>query len=419
MPAGRGASTSSFAPGTITVKSGGVFKSSTTAAYWSTPTSLIINSGAEFNSAVSGVTSLPSTLVLNPNSTVRYSLSAAQPLAAGISTYENLIVTNPGIKSLATNTTVNGVLSLRGSATFSLNGFTLTYAPTAGLQYGANGQTTPQTTSDDEWPGSGSQPSSVTIFNTGGVNLHASRTITGLFTLSAGTLNLGTSNLVAINLSGGSATAFINTNGTGTFTLKNVGPVATLLPVGFTSYNPVTISNTGALDDFTVNVSPGSPCNTVLGNSVNRTWNISEATAGGSTGNVTLQWNGADETVSFQRNNSAVVSCNGSSIDQVGTTGPASGVGPYSQTLSNVSAYTSFGVTNSLIDFSAISLITPSNGGCKTSTEAVTVSIKNNSTVAIDFERNNLPVTVTATGGYTSTRILTSGILQLAAVRMC
>ncbi|MEO6404478.1 MAG: T9SS type A sorting domain-containing protein [Ferruginibacter sp.] len=63
------------------------------------------------------------------------------------------------------------------------------------------------------------------------------------------------------------------------------------------------------------------------------------------------------------------------------------------------------------LDMGAIALVSPAITGCYTATETVTVTIKNFSATTIDFSVNNVTVTVTATGGYSSNIVLTSGTL--------
>lgn len=63
------------------------------------------------------------------------------------------------------------------------------------------------------------------------------------------------------------------------------------------------------------------------------------------------------------------------------------------------------------VDISALALVTPTAGGCKTNAETVTIQILNNSSTPIDFSVNNATVTATATGGYNSTATVTTGIL--------
>lgn len=98
--------------------------------------------------------------------------------------------------------------------------------------------------------------------------------------------------------------SYIVTNGTG----KVYDFVGTnqsrFFPVGtFTSYNPIRITGAGSGhtdDSIYVNVkdcvlSQGTMGAYVEQNIVNKTWDISEFTIGGSNINATLQWNATDE----------------------------------------------------------------------------------------------------------------------------
>ena len=62
-------------------------------------------------------------------------------------------------------------------------------------------------------------------------------------------------------------------------------------------------------------------------------------------------------------------------------------------------------------DMKATALVSPTTTGCKTATETVSVSVTNMSSVAIDFSVNNVTVAVTATGGYSSSVVLSTGTL--------
>jgi trimeric autotransporter adhesin len=67
--------------------------------------------------------------------------------------------------------------------------------------------------------------------------------------------------------------------------------------------------------------------------------------------------------------------------------------------------------TPAALDMGATILVAPATTGCYTSTETVTVTIKNYGISAIDYSTNPVTVSVTATGGYSSNIILSSGTL--------
>ena len=105
----------------------------------------------------------------------------------------------------------------------------------------------------------------------------------------------------------GDANNFVVTNGTGKIK-RVVSNSASTFHIGSdsTSYTPVTITNSGVSDSFSVRVVAGvltrtSTADPITLGAVNRTWLINEAVAGGSNLNLTMQWNGSDEQPGFQR----------------------------------------------------------------------------------------------------------------------
>ena len=197
-------------------------------------------------------------------------------------------------------------------------------------------------------------------------------TVNGTLSLSSGYIALGSQSLVvgsAGSITGASATSFVIINGTGRLTQNNIGTGGRTgsiqFPVGTTttSYTPVSINNSGTADDIAVGVIngayPGYTGQTPTGiayssNVVDKTWFISEATAGGSNASVTFQWNGTDE-LSMNRSNMLAgrYSTSWNSI----ATGSATGSGPYTFTANNVSTFGTFGLgdNNSSLPVSFIS----------------------------------------------------------------
>ena len=120
--------------------------------------------------------------------------------------------------------------------------------------------------------------SSGSLYITGNLELNSK------ISLNNNAVNLkGTSS----NITGGNATNYIVTNGTGSVNVENLNSArgTVNLPIGTaTNYNPISLSNSGTSDTFSARVSEGI-ANTTNG-AVNATWEIFEATAGGS--NVSL-----------------------------------------------------------------------------------------------------------------------------------
>jgi hypothetical protein len=139
------------------------------------------------------------------------------------------------------------------------------------------------------------------VNNSAGVVLANNIVVNGTLYLTGGTITLGSNNLIAGSVSGGSAYSYVLTNGTGGF-IRNVGPDDVSFPVGFTdSYTPVVLNNSGNADTFTVKVKNIIDHPTVTNEVVNKQWTITESTPGSADVSITLQWNSGDENSLFLR----------------------------------------------------------------------------------------------------------------------
>jgi hypothetical protein len=145
----------------------------------------------------------------SPFSTVEYA-GAAQTITSlnSAQAYGHLILSGSGIKSF-TGETVNGTLSIQGTATTT--GTNPVYGAAAILEYKGSGA---QTTSAVEFAGTGgTSPVNLRIDNTSGVILHAGRTINGALTLTNGYLTTTNTLLLTIGNAGSATTtngAFVN-----------------------------------------------------------------------------------------------------------------------------------------------------------------------------------------------------------------
>lgn len=130
----------------------------------------------------------------------------------------------------------------------------------------------------------------LTLNGTGGVSINdgVTLTVTGTLALTSGKITLGTGNVIATAVSGGSSSSYVVTAGTGKLTINAVSS-ATLFPVGPTpsAYNPVTIANGGG-SNYAVNVSSTAPTGSGItqpGAAIKRQWDI---TPSGTPSNVSL-----------------------------------------------------------------------------------------------------------------------------------
>jgi hypothetical protein len=160
--------------------------------------------------------------------------------------------------------------------------------------------------------------------------------------LVSGNLQLGNFNLVigSIATAGGSSSSYIVTNGSGSYTRNALGASARIFAVGTaTSYTPLLIANTGTTDDISVKVAQGI-YNTYIGevgsgatisaNVVNKTFIVNEAIAGGSSLDITFNWNGSDE-LGINRTQTIAGRYNGGVWSNIsGAAAAATGSNPYS-----------------------------------------------------------------------------------------
>jgi Secretion system C-terminal sorting domain len=102
-------------------------------------------------------------------STVVYDANAAQTMRAMV--YHNLTIGGSGIKTVTTSTTVNGTLTLEGTA--SLSSAINTYGANAGIRY----NTSVARSTDVEWPSTFSGTGGITIANTGTISLEGTKNL--------------------------------------------------------------------------------------------------------------------------------------------------------------------------------------------------------------------------------------------------
>lgn len=139
---------------------------------------------------------------------------------------------------------------------------------------------------------------SVTINGAGIIVTMGGNVTIGTLTLTDGIIELGANNLIVSTMVGGSSSAFIRTNGSGKLTINNVGNTNVVFPVGLTTVYPLSITNNGTVDNFSVNVQ-GTIDNPTLDNTqaVQLQWNITEEVAGGSDAILSFRWTTAQEGV--------------------------------------------------------------------------------------------------------------------------
>ncbi len=277
----------------------------------------------------------------------------------------NVVVasTAPNMPLITTNQPVNN-LTIDAGATLTLNTSTARLAINGSLTNNGTiintggvvsmSGSTPQTIN-------GGTFTKLEINNPAGVTLTGNVTFTDTLTLAAGKITMGNFNMTLSAtgaISGYNSSRYLVTNGTGKLNIQNIGTGgrtgAVVFPVGpdATNYNPVSLTNSGTADDYSVNayngvygtMSGSTPQGAALtNNAVGATWNINELTPGGSNVTVTLQWNGSQELPGFNRT-SSYISHHDGSIWNAASPSSATGTNPYTQTRSGLTSFSPFAI---------------------------------------------------------------------------
>ena len=184
---------------------------------------------------------------------------------------------------------------------------------------------------------------STLAINQGNLGVYGNLKLNSGISLSGGNLILkGNKSHIEI----GNENNYIVTNGNSTVKIESLNSSRGVmnLPIGTSnSYNPISISNSGVSDHFTVKVSQGV-ANTTSGN-VGRTWEISEQSEGGSDVALTLGWNASHHANGFSLANAKI----GHFLNGIWTeenSGLVSGSDLYQLTATGISNFSPFTVMN-------------------------------------------------------------------------
>ncbi len=200
----------------------------------------------------------------------------------------------------------------------------------------------------------------VEIDNTSNITLTGNAKVSGDILFTNGNILAGNNNLTvgsAGTITGATSSKFIVTSGTGKLVKAALGATAFTYPIGnsTTSYDPVTIANSGTADDIGARSFPnvlaaGTTGTAFAKETVNNSWELSEAVAGGSNLSLTTTWNQADELAGFDRTRGGISNYITTPAANVGwdllnsQTGAAAGSNPYTYTRTGVTLVGVFAV---------------------------------------------------------------------------
>jgi len=231
--------------------------------------------------------------------TVSFGAAAAQTISALATTFNNLTASSAGLLTFTNIPTINGILSMQGTATVSA---APTYGSGATLQY----NTATSRTAGVEWITPFAATGGVIIANTGTITMNAAKvfnvsvplTVNSGSTLSMSTylLTLG-GNLVNNGGTASGTTGGVTISGTAT---QSIG--------SFTTTGTVSMSKTGGTATFTGNVNGAA----LTINGIGGTLNLGSALTHTFTGDITLtagSLNGGSSTLN--ENNVSATAWNG------------------------------------------------------------------------------------------------------------
>ncbi|MBI1837718.1 MAG: T9SS type A sorting domain-containing protein [Flavobacteriia bacterium] len=338
---------------------------------WSTAANWFVYDGTIFSLASTAPVSTDNVFIATSTC---YQNTYFPDLSSGTLTSKNIDIKSGSTLTVGSGTISTSDMNIESGATLSITTGTINVTG----NWTNNGTFTANSTSTVVFNGTASQgisgansPSfgNLTLNNSNGINLSKSVTINSTLTLTNGKITLNSYDLIiGTGISGGSSSSFIITNSTGVLQQNSIGSGAsankTNFPIGYssTSYTPMTLTNSGTIDNFSVRmlnqVLANGTTGVVLSNEfVNRTWLIEEGTVGGSNVSLLLKWNAAEELSGFDRTNCNVAHYTNSTWD-TDVSSSASG-NPYQMQRTNITSFSPFTVNGStplsvkLMDFSA------------------------------------------------------------------
>jgi hypothetical protein len=327
--------------------------------------------GAPVNVQISGNTTLIPAKITNAYNSVVLNVGGNLTIDAGSNMYMDFA---SGANNMLVNLNVIGNLNLNGNLSASQasgrdiyiggnwtnNGSGVNFFPNSRAVF-LNG-TAAQTIGGSN--GTLTSFAFLVLNNALGANLSAAINVNNGLTLTNGILSIVNFNLNmgSAFISGASATRFIQTNGTGRLRL-DVGNSNILFPVGNSTYNPVTLNNSGTLDVYGV-IAKDGPAGSEADNSkiVLRNWDINEGTGGASNLAITAQWIApSQEASNFVRGNA--IKWIGSFTSGAWTNNVAtlSGSNPYTYTASGITTLGIFepGIENAFLQIPIVTSYTP------------------------------------------------------------
>jgi hypothetical protein len=202
------------------------------------------------------------------------------------------------------------------------------------------------------------------VDNTSNVTLTNSVKVPGDLLFTNGKVLIGNHNLIIGNagtITNATSAKYVVTNGSGKLLKAALAAAAFVYPIGnsTSSYNPVSIANTGTADSigaraFATVMTAGTSGAAIAKEVVNNSWDITESVAGNSVLSVTATWSGAQELAGFDRARGGIsnyitapaASVGWDLLNSQATTiaGTLTGANPYTYTRTGISSLGTFAI---------------------------------------------------------------------------
>ena len=289
-----------------------------------------------------------------PTTTMDVTIPAVAPnmplLGGGTGNARNVLIITGGSVTVGTGGTLNLYGDIYANGTFNSSAGNLAFR-------GSGIQKVPAFTAIN-----------VTKDGPGSVLLMGNATITGDLTMNNGHIMPAGYNItLSGNGTGSAASHIIMDNGSVVNLIGLAAGNSRTIPIGTNgaSYTPLTfIANTGHItDNFAVRVDPGVFVDGVSGATypadvVDRTWSVTEGTAGGSNADLRFEWSPLEEMFGFDRVRSQVIRL-GSGGWIEGPISGSGGAGPYTQSLTGVSSFGKFAVRSESLRYTSSGILYP------------------------------------------------------------
>ncbi|MCX6226447.1 MAG: hypothetical protein NTV01_17140, partial [Bacteroidia bacterium] len=191
------------------------------------------------------------TLTTFSGSTVNYTALGVQTALA--TAYSNLTLSGSGVKTFATTPTVNGVLSMEGTATVTVTTGVVTYGTNATLQYNT---ATSRTVTSEEWISPFAATGGVIIANTGTITADGAKVFNASVPLIINSNATLATNNFQVTFGGNFVNDGMFTAGSSPIVIANTMAAQSI--DGFTTTGTVSMTKTGGTATFAGNVNGGA-----------------------------------------------------------------------------------------------------------------------------------------------------------------